>query len=107
TIAPPGDAAVGTGPPKLDDARVDVAVFDHHRVVEHGHVRHAAVAMARVEIAAEDGVLLRRGDQHPHLGDEVAVAVEHAPHVPGGPEVLDHHPDRHARATGLARRPVG
>jgi hypothetical protein len=33
-------------PPIFDDARLDVTVLDHHGVVEHGHVGHAAVAVA-------------------------------------------------------------
>ena len=53
-----GDAAVGSAPAIFDNACFNVAVLDHHRVVEHRHVGHAAVAMARVEIGTEYGVLL-------------------------------------------------
>ena len=59
--APAGDAAVDAAAAILDDAGVDVAVLDHHRVVEHRHVGHAAVRMARVEVAAEQGVLVGGG----------------------------------------------
>ncbi len=38
-----------------------MAVLDHHGVVEHGHVDHAAVAVPGVEVAAEQGVLLGAG----------------------------------------------
>src|SRR4249919_1249693 len=41
-------------PPVFDDAGLDMAVLDHHGVVQHRHVGHAAVAMARIEIGAED-----------------------------------------------------
>ena len=42
----------------LGDERVDDAVLDHHGVVEHRHVGHAAIGMARVDVAAEEGELL-------------------------------------------------
>src|SRR5437660_3132204 len=38
----------------------DMAILHHHRVIQHGHVRHAAMAVALVEIGAEHRILLRR-----------------------------------------------
>ncbi len=91
----------------FDDAGVDVAVLDHHRIVEHGHVGHAAVAVAGIEIVAEHRILLRGRHRHAHLGGEVRVVVEHAPHAAARAEILDDDPHRYASTAGLASRPVG
>ena len=53
-----------------------MAVLDHHRVVEHGHVGHAAVVMSRIEIGAEHRILLRGRHADPHLADEIFVALD-------------------------------
>ena len=67
------DAAVGPAPAVFDHAGLDVAVLDHHGVVEHGHVGHAAVAMAEVEIGAEHRILLGGRHRDAHLADQVAL----------------------------------
>src|SRR6266480_4650288 len=91
----------------FDDAGIDVAVLDHHRIVEHGHVGHAAVAMARIEVAAKHRILLGGRHRHPHLAGEVRVALEHAPHAAARLELLDDDPHRHAGPAGFASRSVG
>ena len=102
-----GEARIGVAPAVFDDARVDVAVLDHHGVVEHGHVRHAAVAVAGVEIGAEHRILLGGRHRHPHLADHVGVAREDAAQAARRAEFVDDHPHRDAGAAGFARRPVG
>ena len=94
-------------PPVFDDAGLDMAVLDHHGVVEHRHVGHAAVAMARIEIGAENRVLLRGGHRKPHLALDIGVAVGDAPHAVRGAEFPCDHAHRDAAAAPLAGRPVG
>ena len=84
-----------------------MAVLDHHRVIEHGHVGHAAVAMAGVEIGAEHRILLRRRHQRAHLADDVLVALGNALHALGRSELVSDDSHRHAGAAGLAGRTVG
>ena len=107
----PGAAAVDAGirsaPAVFDQARIDVAVLDHHGVVEHGHVGHAAVAVAGVEIGAEHRILLGGGRRRAHVADDVGVALGDAAHVARGREIRRHHAHRHAGAAALAGRPVG
>ena len=50
---------LGSGPQAVfGDARLHHAVFHHQRVVEHRHLGHAAVAVARIDIGAEQRILL-------------------------------------------------
>ena len=87
--------------------RVDVAVFDHHRIVEHRHVGHAAVGMARVEVTAEQRVLLARRFVGRCVADDVGIGAQHPLLAGAGTEVGDQDPDRDAGAAVLAGRPVG
>ena len=103
----PRRAEVAFAPAIFDDARLDVAVFDHHGVVEHRHVGHAAVAMTRIEVGAEDRILLRRRDGDLHVADDVGVAIEDPPHAARRPELLRDDPHRDAAAATLAGGPVG
>ena len=100
-------AASGCASAIFDDAGLDMAVLDHHGVVEHGHVGHAAVAVARIEIGAENGILLggRHGDSH--FADDVVVALDDAAHAAGRAEIVGDDAHRHAGAAALAGRPVG
>ena len=100
-------ARVRLAPAIFDDAGLDVAVLDHHGVVEHGHVGHAAVAVSGIEIGAEHGILLggRHGDAH--LADDILVALDDAAHAAGRAEILGDDAHRHAGAAALASRPVG
>ena len=59
-------------PAVLDDLRVHVAVLDHHGIVEHRHVGHAAIGVAGVEVAAEQRVLLGGRPVRQRLADQVA-----------------------------------
>ncbi len=91
----------------FDDAGLDVAVLDHHGVVEHGHVGHAAVAVPGIEIGAEHRILLggRHGDAH--LAGDVVVALDDAAHAAGRAEIVGDDAHRNAGAAALASRPVG
>ena len=60
------------------DDRVDVAVLDHHRIVEHRHVGHAAVGMALVEIGAEQRILLGRRLGRNDRADQFGVGAQDA-----------------------------
>ena len=90
-----------------DQSRVDVAVLDHHGVIEHGHVGHAAVAVAGVEIGAEHRILLGSGRRCADVADDVGIAFGDAAHVARRRKIRNHHPHRDAGAAGLAGRPVG
>ncbi len=84
-----------------------MAVLDHHGVVEHGHVGHAAVAVAGVEIGAEHRILLGGRRRRAHVADNVGVALGDAAHVARGRKIGRHHAHRHAGTAGFAGRPVG
>src|SRR5262249_57380300 len=92
------DGGIGTAAPVFDYAGFDVAVLHHDGVVEHSHIRHSAVTVARVEIGAEHRILLGGRHRGPHFADEIAVAVENAPHAPRRSKVIGHHSDRDAGA---------
>src|SRR6202020_1559274 len=94
-------------PPIFDNARLDVAVLDHHGIVEHRHIGHAAVAVPRIKIGAEDRILLGGRHRDLHLTENVGVAVCGAAHAAGGAEFLGDDADRHATAAALAGWPVG
>ena len=102
-----GDATVDAAAAIFDDPGFDMAVLDHHGVIEHGHVGHAAIAVPGIEIGAKDGILLggRHGD--PHLADDIVVALDDAAHAARGAEFLGDHAHRDAAAATLAGRPVG
>ena len=91
----------------LGDERVDDAVLDHHGVVEHRHVGHAAVGVARVDVAAEQRVLLGGGRRLQAARDEILVGIEHAAERAPGLELVDQHAHRHARLAALAVGHVG
>ena len=91
----------------LDQLGLDMAVLDHHGVVEHGHVGHAAVEMAVVQIGAEHRILLGGRHRHAHLADQIGVGVPDAAHAARRPELIDDHADRNAGAARLAGRAVG
>jgi hypothetical protein len=101
-----GDEAVGAAPPVFDHLGVDMGVLDHHRIVEHGHVRHAALAVARVEIGAEQRILLGGRLGVVHGADQVGIAL-HAAHVARRLELAGEDAHRDAGAAALAGRPVG
>src|SRR5581483_11768844 len=88
------------------DAGFDVAVFHHHRVIEHRHVSHAAVAMPGIEIAAKDRVLLGRAHSDPHVTLDVGIAAHDPAHALGRAKIFGDDPHRNAGAAALAGRPV-
>ena len=99
--------AVGAAPAILDDAGLDVAVLDHHRVVEHGHVGHAAVAVAGVEVGAKHGILFRGRRRGAQLADDVGIAGQNFAEIARGTEFVGDHPHRDAGAALVAGRTVG
>ncbi len=90
----------------LGEEGLDDAVFDHHRVVEHGHVGHAAVGVAAVDIVAEQPVLFRRRHGRNPPREEIAVAVDHAPHRAARLELVDENAHRDAGVAAFAVRHV-
>src|SRR4029079_14851595 len=105
--AAPGEAGIRTAPAVFDQTGVDVAVFDHHRVIEDRHVGHATVAMARIEIGAKDRILLGRGRGCAHVADNVGIAFGDAAHVTRGREVGGHDAHGDAGAAPLAGWAIG
>src|SRR6185437_7802719 len=91
----------------LDDTRVDMAILYHHGVIEHGHVGHAAVAVACIEIRPEDRILFgcRRG--RAHVANHIGVAFGDPAHVARGSKISGYHTDRHASPATLTSGPVG
>ncbi len=102
-----GDAAVGIAAAVFDDAGFDMAVLDHHGVVEHRHVGHAAMAMALVEIGAEHRILLRGRHRAALLADHVCVAGHDLAEIARGAELVGDDADRDAGAALVAGRPIG
>ncbi len=100
-------AAIDAPAAVFDDAGVDVAVLDHHGVVEHAHVGHAAIRMPRVEVAAEQRILLRGRPVGDDLADEVAVGLHDPAHIAGGAELVHENAHRHAGIAEIAGRPIG
>jgi hypothetical protein len=88
-FAAAGEARVGTAEAVLDHHGVDVRIADHHRVVEDRHVGHAALGMALVEIAAEEGILVCRRARRGRRADQVAVPPGDAPEALGDLEGID------------------
>jgi hypothetical protein len=84
-----------------------MTVLDHHGVIEHGHVGHAAVAMTRVEVGAENRILLRCRHRDFHVADEVAVTGDDAPQAAGRREFTSDNAHRHASAAAFTGRPIG
>ena len=101
------NATVGTAPPVFDQARLDVAVFDHHGVVEHRHVGHAAVAVACVEIGTEYRILFGCRGGRTHIADHVGIAFSDPAHVARWSKIGCYHAHRDAGAATLAGRPIG
>ena len=91
----------------FDDAGFDVAVLHHHRVIEHGHVGHAAMAMALVEIGAEHRILLRGRHRAALFADDVGVAGQDLAEIARGPELVGDDANGNAGAALVAGRPVG
>ena len=101
-----GVCAVGRLAPIFDDASLDMAVLNHHRIVEHSHVCHAAMVMAGVEIGAEDRILLRGRNGAALFANKVGVARKHATKPAGGAKFIGDDPDGHAGVAKVTGRPV-
>src|ERR1700757_3804851 len=83
-----------------------MAILDHHGVVDARHVGHAAVAMARIEIAAEKDILFRGWLGGDNLRHKTAIYFGNPAKIPRGAEFLGLDTDRHTGAAALASRPV-
>ena len=105
-LAAAGDAAVGAALAVFDDAGLYVAVLHHHRVIEHRHIRHAAMAMPGVEIGAEHRILLRGRHRAALFAGYVGIAGQHLPEIARGPELVGDHAHGDAGAALVAGRPV-
>ena len=84
-----------------------MAVFDHHRVIEHGHIGHAAVTMAMIEIGAKHRILLRRRQARAQFADDVGVARHHPAKVARRPEFIGEHPHGNAGPALVTGRTIG
>ena len=91
----------------LGQERLDDRILDHHAVIEHRHVRHAAVAVTRVDVSAEQAILLGRRNRCRAPCNERRISVPAAPHRPVGREFIDEHPDRDAGLAAFAVRHIG
>ena len=91
----------------LGDGRLHHAVLDHQRIVEHGHLGHAAIGVAGVDIGAEQRILLRARRRIEARRHQVAIGahdpIERAPR----PEGIDQDAHRHAGRAGVAIGHVG
>src|SRR3989442_1540732 len=87
-LAAPGNPGIDAALAVFDDAGFDMAVLHHHRVVEHGHVGHAAVAVPPVEIGAEHGILLRRRHGAALFADDVGIARQDLLEIARGAEFV-------------------
>src|SRR4029077_18472249 len=103
----PVNATVGTAPAVFDQARLDVAVFDHHGVIEHRDVGHAAVAVARVEIGTEYRILFGGRGGRTHIADHVGIALGDPAHVARWSKIGCYHAHRDAGAATFAGRAIG
>src|SRR5204863_8027451 len=101
-VTPAGDAATRCAPTVFNHPGFDMAVLYHHRVVEHGHVGHAAVAMAMVEIGAEYGILLGGRHRAALFAYDIGVARQDLSQVTRRPEFVGDHTNRHAGAALIA-----
>jgi hypothetical protein len=72
-IAASGDATVGVGHAVFDDVGVDRRVLDHHRVIQHRHIGHAAISVAGIEIVPEQRVLRGISNGLARHGDQIAI----------------------------------
>ena len=100
-------AAVIAAAAVFDDAGLDMAVLHHHRVVQHGHVGHAAMAMALVEIGAEHRILLGGRHRAALLADDVGIAGQDLAEIARGPELVGDDADGNAGPALVAGRPIG
>ena len=74
-----GEGGIGSPLAIFHDAGVDLAVLDHHRIVEDAHLHHAAGGVTGIEIAAEQRILLARGFGAAQFTDKVRIRLENAP----------------------------
>jgi hypothetical protein len=80
-VAPPTGAIFGAASPVLDHAGANIAVLDHHGVVEERHVGHATVRVTRIEIGAEHAILFRSWGCDAHFAGHIGVALATATRV--------------------------
>lgn len=102
-----GDEGIRPAAAVFDDLGGDVGVFDHHRIVEHRHFRHAALVVPRIEIAPEQGVLFGRRFRLVDIADQVPVVVPDPAHGFVLLELPGQNPHGNAGPAILAGRPVG
>ncbi|MPL88594.1 hypothetical protein SDC9_34620 [bioreactor metagenome] len=86
-----GRAGRGLGLAVFDDARLHRRLLDHRGEFEDVHVGHAAIGVARVEIAAEEGELFLGGPGAGGGALQVCVALQHPALGAAGLEIR--HPD--------------
>ena len=102
-----GDAIAFSPQPVFDDLRVHMGILDHHRVIEHRHVGHAAALVAVVEIAAKQRVLLAGWLRRIFGGHDIGIGRQDAAHGTRGNEFAGKDAHRDAGAASLAGRAIG
>ncbi len=95
-------AGFGIVRPIFHDDRVDGGFFHHGGVVEHRHVSHAAIAMARVKISAQQRDLFPGGVRAANAPGNIGIAREGAPARARQLEIIDDNAHRHASVAGFA-----
>src|SRR5262245_66001196 len=91
----------------LDDPSIDMAVLDHHGVVEHRHVSHAAVPVPRVKVGSEHRILFGSRGRRTHMADHVGIALGDSTHVARRCKIRSDYADRYAGPATLAGRTGG
>jgi hypothetical protein len=101
-----GQRVVAVAVAVLDHARLDGRFLDHGGELEDVHVGHSAIRVPRVEVAAEERVLLLRRPGRTGGAHEARVALEDSLLAAAGPEVGDPYPRRETGRAFGAGRPV-
>ncbi len=76
-----GDEWVSSSQPIFDHLRANMRVFHHHRIIEHGHVCHAAITMAHIKIFAEKRILFTRRFSLVLYANEIRISPPDSIHV--------------------------
>ena len=91
----------------LGQKRVDDRILDHHAEVERTHVRHAAVAVARIDIGAEQAILLVSRHGWHAARNKARITLKHALHRTVGRKFVCQHAHRDAGLASFTIRHVG
>src|SRR6185503_8184757 len=99
--------AAAAGQPIFDDAGIHKAFINHCGEIEHGHVGHAAVVVARVDIAAKQRILFGGGLGVHDLRLKVEVRRQCSAEASRPSELVYRHPHRNTCPASITGRPIG